>query len=80
MEQTKLFNKIGQKVRGLNNGEYGRSRPDKVKGNSFYNSSNQLIFWYGKEQKERLEAKMQDQIDWNNAWDEYKKVKDQRNE
>ena len=80
MTDTKLFNKLGQKVCGLNNGEYGRSRPEKVKGNSFYNNCNQLVFWNDEDQKKQLEEKMQYEIDWTNAWAEYNKVKDQRNE
>lgn len=80
MEDTKLFSQLGQKVRGLNNGEYGRSRPEKVKGNSFYNNSNQLVFWNDEDQKKQLEEKMQYEIDWTNAWAEYDKVKGQLND
>ncbi len=76
LEQTKIFDHCKQNVRCCNDGEYGRSRPAKREGDSFYNNSGELIFYFDDEQKKELERQLQDEIDTTKAWDEYRKVRD----
>lgn len=80
VERTKIWFTLGHKVRGCNDGQYGKNTPSKIVGNSFYNKDDELIFWYDEEQRQRLQEKYDSENAEKKAWAEWAKVKDQLNE
>ena len=76
LDETKIFDDIKSVVRCKNNGEYGRSRPETKLGNSFYNSSGELIFYYNDEQYKNLDSILKEDQKDKIAWENFNAVKD----
>jgi hypothetical protein len=75
MDTTWIFQHVKNKVRGCNDGQYGRNNPIQKVGESFYNKDAQLIFYFNDKQKQKLQDEYESRLNWNKGWKAYNKVK-----